>query len=282
MPARHLIDMNSYHYTIDGKKATSIISQLGCPFACGFCSGRNSDTYRKIRTRSIDSVIKEIDYLYKTYNYKGFMFYDDELNVSKRLFEDLLYALIDYQRENDVVFSFRGFSRADLLTEDQAHLMFEAGFRVLLIGFESGSEKMLQSMGKHTTVEQNTKAFDIARKSGLKVKALMSVGHPGESLETIEETAKWLKQVKPDETDVTIVTEYPGSDYHDKSRWDVTKWVYKAPNEELLFSKDIDFLRDNSFYKTSQSKYECSVFTPWLTAEDIVKSRDYLDTINGK
>ena len=32
LPARHLIDLESYHYSIEGARATSIISQLGCPF----------------------------------------------------------------------------------------------------------------------------------------------------------------------------------------------------------------------------------------------------------
>src|SRR5256712_8962058 len=39
-PARHLVDVDSYHYTIDGVRALSMIAQLGCPFGCGFCGGR--------------------------------------------------------------------------------------------------------------------------------------------------------------------------------------------------------------------------------------------------
>ena len=184
-PSRHLIDIESYNCTIDNNKSTSIISQLGCPFNCSFCCSR-SDTYRRIRTRSAESVIDEIDYLYRTYKYTGFMFYDDEINVNNTLFEKLLVQLIDYQKYNDVKLSFRGSSRVDLLTEKQANLMREAGFKWLLLGFESGSDKILHSMNKNTTVEQNTQAFEIARKANLKVKALMSLGHPGESKDTIE------------------------------------------------------------------------------------------------
>ncbi|HYE89314.1 MAG TPA: cobalamin-dependent protein, partial [Vicinamibacterales bacterium] len=45
-PARHLVDVDSYHYTIDGVRALSMIAQLGCPFECGFCGGRNSPFLR--------------------------------------------------------------------------------------------------------------------------------------------------------------------------------------------------------------------------------------------
>ena len=140
---------------------------------------------------------------------------------------------------------------------------------------------MLKGMNKKTTVEQNTKAFDIARKSGLRVKALMSVGHPGESHETIEETAEWLRQVKPDETDVTIIAEYPGAQYFDCSIWSEkdNAWIYTSPNGEILFSDDVDFLRDNSFYKTSANNYQSHVFTPYMSKEDIVTARNYLDGI---
>ena len=84
-PARHLVDMSSYKYSIEGVPALSLIAQLGCPFHCTFCSGRNSPFLRKIRLRSIESVIDEVEMLYLTYGVKGFMFYDDELNVNKNM-----------------------------------------------------------------------------------------------------------------------------------------------------------------------------------------------------
>src|SRR5256712_1614047 len=46
-PARHLVDVDSYHYTIDGVRALSMIAQLGCPFGCGFCGGRMSPFLRR-------------------------------------------------------------------------------------------------------------------------------------------------------------------------------------------------------------------------------------------
>ena len=60
-PARHLVDMSSYKYSIEGVPALSLIAQLGCPFHCTFCSGRNSPFLRKIRLRSIESVIDEVE-----------------------------------------------------------------------------------------------------------------------------------------------------------------------------------------------------------------------------
>ena len=279
-PARELIDLESYHYHIEGKKSTSLICQLGCPYNCNFCGGRQTDTYRKIRTRSVETIIEEIDMLVKNYNYRGFMFYDDEININDKIFKELLKKLIKYQQDNKVELSFRGFTRADLLTEEQAILMKLCGFKWLLVGFESGSNKILKNMNKKTTVEQNTKVFKMAKRNNMKVKALMSIGHPGESLETIKETSRWLLEVKPDEIDVTIVTLYPGSPYFDESVFDGEKWVYTTTGGDKLYSLDNDFLNGKYYYKSKQGEFSSYVFTENLRQEEIIINRELL--ANGK
>jgi len=106
IPARHLVDLKSYKYYIDGFPATSLIGQLGCPYHCGFCSGRNSPYLRAIRKRSVTSIVSEVEFLHKTYGYTGFMFYDDELNVSKSMVE-LMDSLSDLQDKLGVEFRLR-------------------------------------------------------------------------------------------------------------------------------------------------------------------------------
>ena len=124
-PARHLVKMDSYRYAIEGHNAVSLIGQLGCPFACGFCGGRNSKSLRVIRTRSVDSIIDEVEMLHRTYGYTGFMFYDDELNVSKSVVE-LMNKLSDLQESLGVDFRLRGFVKSELFNDEQAKAMFRA------------------------------------------------------------------------------------------------------------------------------------------------------------
>ena len=64
LPARHLVDLQSYRYSIEGHRATSLIAQLGCPFGCGFCGGRNSKSLRLIRNRSVESILAEVEHLH--------------------------------------------------------------------------------------------------------------------------------------------------------------------------------------------------------------------------
>jgi anaerobic magnesium-protoporphyrin IX monomethyl ester cyclase len=79
LPARHLVDLKSYHYSIDGHAATNMITQRGCPFGCGFCGGRSSPTMRGLRRLDTRHVVDELEQLYVDYGYTGAMFFDDEV-----------------------------------------------------------------------------------------------------------------------------------------------------------------------------------------------------------
>lgn len=279
-PARHLIDLQSYHYSIDGIPATSIIGQLGCPFSCGFCGGRESPCLRIVRVRSIQSIISEIKHVYETYSLAGFMFYDDELNVNPH-FMDLLEALYNLKEHYGVPFHFRGFIKAELFNEKQAGAMYKAGFRWILSGFESGSPRILSNIRKRATIEDNTRCVKIAQQSGLKVKALMSIGHPGESSETIAQTEKWIMSSKPDDLDVTIITPYPGTAYYDYAiPGNDNVWIYTIPeNGDRLYSFEVDYTTTAVYYKGDPvNGYKAFTYTDYLSPEQLVQQRGYLDS----
>lgn len=276
-PARHLIDVASYNYYIDGERAQTLVSQLGCPFGCKFCAGRNSAMLRRIRTRPPESVVAELLHLYDTYGTKGFMFYDDELNVNKSIVE-LMRQIKAAGESRGIEWRLRGFLKAELFTEEQAAAMYAAGFRQVLIGFEAADPRILVNIEKRATIEENTRAVEIAHKHGLKVKALMSIGHPGESEKSVLAVRDWLLKVKPSDFDVTVITPYPGSPYYDRAEpWGKGAWCYMAKNGDLLFMDDVDFTTEAQFYKGHPGEYVSHVWTLGLTRERIVELRDQVE-----
>jgi anaerobic magnesium-protoporphyrin IX monomethyl ester cyclase len=280
-PARHLGDPMSYKYTIDGHPATTLIGQLGCPFGCGFCGGRNSKALRKIRSRSTASIVREVEALHLRYGFTGFNFFDDELNVSQA-FVELLDALTTLQQHLGVEFRLRGFVKSELFTEEQASAMFRAGFRWVLCGFEAASPRILENIQKRATLEDNTRVVAIAKRHGLKTKALMSVGHPGESEESILAVRDWLLDVKPEDFDCTVITTYPGTPYYDEalaheSLPDV--WTYTCKkSSDRLHAVDIDFTQTAEYYKGAPGNYHAYVFTDHLSGDDIVRLRDVVES----
>jgi radical SAM superfamily enzyme YgiQ (UPF0313 family) len=281
LPARHLVDLDSYHYAIDGHRATSVIAQLGCPFGCGFCGGRNSNALRQIRTRSTASILHELEVLHWTYGYTGFMFYDDEMNVNKGLVE-LMNGIADLQARLGVEFRLRGFVKSQLFTDAQAAALHRAGFRWILVGFEAASPRILANINKRATRDDNTRCLEIARRHGLRVKALMSLGHPGESPETARELADWLLEVRPDDFDCTIITTYPGTPYYDEALphpGEPGVYTYTAPKSgDRLHAYDVDFSRVADYYKGDPNGgYRAFVFTDALTSEALVEARDGIE-----
>ena len=277
-PARHLVDLDSYNYTIDGVRATSLVAQLGCPFACSFCGGRASPMLRRARIRSTESVLAEIEHLHVTHGYCGFMFYDDEMNVNKELVT-LLRGVIALQKKHSTEFRLRGFVKAELFTREQAEVMHEAGFRWLLTGFEAADPRILDNINKKATVEDNTRCVELAKAAGLKVKALMSIGHAGESPETIAAVKRWLLEVRPEDFDCTIITPYPGSPYYDEAIKAGDTWTYSAPKSgDRLHMDEVDYMQEADYYKGQiGGGYVSHVWTDHIAKNELIDLRDGLE-----
>jgi len=280
-PARHLIDLSTYKYSVEGFPATSLIAQLGCPFACGFCGGRFSRSLRVIRTRSHQSIVQEVADLHEKYGFTGFMFYDDELNVNPNIVA-LMNGLAELQEQRGVEFRLRGFIKAELFTEEQAESMYRAGFRWLLCGFEAADPRTLVNIQKRATREDNTRAVEIARKHGMKIKALMSCGHPGETRESIRAIRDWLIDMKVDDFDCTVITPYPGTPYHDLAVPNEEAegvWTYTQPQTgDRLHAREVDYSTTADYYKgIPEEGYRSFVYTDHLDGDEIVALRDELE-----
>ena len=279
-PNRKLVDLQSYKYFIDGTPATSYISQLGCPFPCTFCNGRLSPSFRRVRTRSPENLKEEIRQIYQEFGYTAFMDYSDEANLYPNVIESLQY-LISLQDEIGESFKLRGFIKSNLFTREQAKAFKEAGFVELCVGAESGSDRILRNIQKKSTRDQNTRCVDLCHEFGIRCKAFCSIGHAGESENSIAETKDWLISAAPDDFDATCVVCYGGTPYYDFAVEIPDRpgiWVYTAKETgDNLYSYEVDFGSNFSYYKGIPGNYKSLVFTDYLSSERLVELRDDLE-----
>jgi anaerobic magnesium-protoporphyrin IX monomethyl ester cyclase len=110
----------------------------------------------------------------------------------------------------------------------------------------------------------------------------MSIGHPGETRQTIQETREWLLETKPDDFDVTIITTYPGTPYYDQAMRHPDQpnvWVYTYQKTgDKLYSYEVDYMRVADYYKGDpEGGYKSYVYTDALTAEELVQWRNRLE-----
>ena len=110
----------------------------------------------------------------------------------------------------------------------------------------------------------------------------MSIGHPGETLETIQDTYDWLLGVKPNDFDVSIITCYPGTPYYDyatphRNLPDIWTYTYEKTGD-CLHQVEVDYSQIADYYKGNpDGGYQAYVFTDNLKSEDLVRERDRLE-----
>jgi radical SAM superfamily enzyme YgiQ (UPF0313 family) len=252
IPARDLIDLDNYRYTIEGRHATTIMTSRGCPFHCSFCARVTT----KFRNASSKYVINEIEHLYNTYGFEAFMIFDDVFTVSKQRTK----ALAEYFDGSG--FLFRCFARSNLIDDDIAGYLAQMGVVEVGIGVESGSQEVLRKNLKGTSVEGNLKAFRLLREQAIRTKAFLIVGLPGETEDTIRDTEDWIEKAQPDDIDFTVFQPLPGSPVFEKPElWDI-KFEYNSRP---------------MWYKGTPGYYESNVSTEALSADRIVEIRDELE-----
>lgn len=214
-PAYHLIPMKKYTLPASRRLTNypvgSIITSRGCPYKCKFCS-HNIVFKNKVRFRSPDNVIKEMLYLRKKFNVREFVFWDDSILLNKERAKEIFKNIKFYLP--DIVYTCS--SRVDHIDNDLASLMYKSGCRMILFGAESGSQEILDSIGKQTTLERIKEAVEICKRNSIMSFCSFIIGTPGETEYTINQTRNFVLKLNPDFAIFTIFTPLPGSKYFEE------------------------------------------------------------------
>lgn len=249
-PDWNAIDLNEYGYGLEGKRCINIMTKRGnCPFQCTFCA-KSEVGKSPLRLRKANNVIAEAAYL-KGRGFGAIALYDDDVLINKK--RD--YKIFDGLKELGM--PYRCMTRTNLATQDDLRKLKETGCAEVAIGVETADNDMKKTIKKGTTIEQDTLFVQMAKEIGLRVKAYLMIGLPGESKRTVYKTLAWLRKNKPENFDISIFTPYPGSDiYENKDAYEID-W----DQEEL-----------EKIWFSGEAQYgNCAVRTPQLTSREIVE-----------
>jgi len=192
----------------------SVTASRGCLFKCSFCQPAERAVFGdKVRKRSVDNVLDELEYLTKEYGMKSFMIHDDCFTQYYSWVEEFCEKKI----KRGLKQPFACQSRADIICKrpDLIQMLNDAGLTWLLIGFESGSDRILEFIKKGSTVKQNIQAAKICRKIGIKMFANYMFGLPTETNEEMRQTVRMIKEIQPDLYSPSVFTPAPGSELYD-------------------------------------------------------------------
>ncbi len=223
LPARHLLDMEQYLRPpglIKGyptNRSTSVLGSRGCPHRCIFC-GSHLIFGRRMRTRSVESVLGEIAELVDRYGIESLFFSDDTIGEDFRWLNRLSTGILS-----------RGFRlewscqlRGKPFPEEVLLLMRRSGCVQVEFGVETGSDRLLRFLKKGVTREDLTESFRRSRNAGLRTLASFMVGLPGETQDDLLLTLDLLTEIRPDFSNFFLAVPYPGTELHalaERQRW---------------------------------------------------------------
>jgi len=170
----------------------------------------------KYRSNSPEYVSRNLEYMLEKFDIDSIYFVDSSIGNDRKQLEGICKILISTGPNSR--FRWSANARPGQLDEGLLRLMWQAGCRKLLYGFESGSQRILDAMRKGCTVEQNERAAYLHRKLGFPYHASMIAGFPGETVNDLEATLKWLEHVRPPIVGVNTYAPLPGSEDYYKLR----------------------------------------------------------------
>ncbi|WP_288193533.1 B12-binding domain-containing radical SAM protein [uncultured Methanobrevibacter sp.] len=208
-PALHLLPMDHYKLLNMDTHMSTMITSRGCPIQCSFCSSAAMHG-RKIRRRSIENIVDEMEHLVYDYGIETIAFMDDTFTVNKKRVRDLCDEIM---RRNLKVF-WGCTSRVDTLNEELLQKMKDSGCIAIFMGVESADQQQLDRMGKNTNITKIENAFRMAREKKIRTIASVALGMPHDTRETMEKTIKFVRQLKPNYAVFNLATPYPGTRFY--------------------------------------------------------------------
>jgi radical SAM superfamily enzyme YgiQ (UPF0313 family) len=236
IPSWDLINPNDYPYAPIGafsKKnpLTSISTTRGCPYHCTFCAN-NTIMGRKVRGRSAEIVLKEMELLHDKYGIREFQIIDDNFTSQKALTLGVCNGIIE--RAWDISLSFPNGVRLSTLDEEILHLLEIAGCYSLGLGIESGSPKTLKDMKKAQSVDEIKEKVNLIKQiTKIRTTGFFIIGYPTEEREDILQTIRLSKELPINRAQFTICLPVPGSE--------MTEQLIKEGKMSSLNFSDISF-----------------------------------------
>ena len=187
------------------RKFYHVMSERGCPYACQFCMNPNG---RKMRNRSVDSMIAEIEALVaKGYDY--FEFDDEIFGANRKFCTALLERMIETGLSERITFYV--IAHARFLTTDFMRLLAKAGCTTVGFGMETGDEDQLLKIGKGLTQEIVLGATRDCRAAGITVRGFFIIGHEQETWRSAMTTIRFAASLNLDIPIFGIMVPYPGT-----------------------------------------------------------------------
>jgi anaerobic magnesium-protoporphyrin IX monomethyl ester cyclase len=214
-PAWDLVEIDRYKriwYGRHGYYSMNIATTRGCPYHCNWCA---KPIYgQRYATRSPKKVVEEMAWLARSFSPDHLWIVDDVFGLKPGWVEEFARLL----HERGLRVPYRCLMRADQVTPAVARALAASGCRMLWMGAESGSQKVLDAMEKGLRVDDIRLASRLLRAEGIDVGVFLQFGYPGETWSDIEATLQLARDVEPADIGVSVSYPLPGTGFYERVR----------------------------------------------------------------
>lgn len=213
IPRRELLgDFDKYESppgSYKKKPIAIVMTSRGCKAQCIYCFQMKGE--RRIRFRSVENVVQEVEELVNRYGFKEIRFLDETFTADRERALEIARRF----KEKKLKFSFYISSRVNTVDYELLRELKKAGCWAVLFGAESGVQKNLNTLRKGVTLEQAQEAVRAAKKAGLKVYTPFIIGIPGETYEEALETIEFAVELDPHYVNFHTMAPFPGTELFD-------------------------------------------------------------------
>lgn len=248
------LDIKNYFYAHCQNPVISIFAGRGCPNKCFYCVYPQVMFGQKYRHRSPQHFVEELEYIAREFpEVKEVLIDDDNFSADQEFVAKICDEIV--RRKLSVTWTCE--ARVNL-QYDIMIKMKAAGCRLLVAGFESGDQRVLNKINKGTTLAQGEDFTRSARKAGLRVHGCFMIGNRGESLETLKRTLDFALKLHLDTAQFFPLMVYPGTEAY--------QWAEKN-----------GYIRAENFrqWLTKEGMHNCVLHTKDLSANELVDFCDY-------
>jgi anaerobic magnesium-protoporphyrin IX monomethyl ester cyclase len=254
-PDRELI---KNHRTVDlcerqiNQRITSFQSTRVCPFNCAFCSERiiTGDFHRKnnpLRIRDPKHLLEEIQWVARKYSLDYFKFVDATWNTST----EKIISFCEEKIKQNVKLPWDANVHASFANKEMLKAMKAANCKLINVGCESGSQKILRDIRKGLTIEKIKQVFEWGQEIGIERRGFFLMGMPNESEEDLKLTENLVEEIKPDVFGITILCPYPGTDFYDPATMKNFDWTfadeYSNPYWETVYFSNAELKQKQKY-----------------------------------
>jgi len=189
----------------------NMVASRGCPHHCSFCLWPEvmygGHAYR---VRDAADVADEMAFLVETYGFKTVYFDDDTFNLGKKRILQLTREI----KKRGIDVDLAVMARADSMDEEMLTALKDVGLVAVKYGLESASPDILKRCGKGLDLEAAKKMILFTKSLGVKVHLTFTVGLPGETRQTMEDSTRLALELDCDSIQVSLATPFPGTPLH--------------------------------------------------------------------